>query len=78
MTDKSEFSLYSAGYIDGYNGNPRAYLDNCWYILGYEEGLGDDTTDQPCKYTHDADSSEHRVSTVPSIPIRPDQSGLVP
>ena len=72
MTIKSDFSLYSMGYIDGYHGNPRVYLSNNWYAQGYEEGRQDDLEGQPCKYTHSCTSNES-LNIV--VPIRPDQSG---
>jgi len=50
MNQKSDFSLYSAGYIDGYQGNKPAHADE-WYMIGYQEGKTDDAHGMPCRYT---------------------------
>lgn len=70
MKDKSDFSQYSAGYIDGYQGNPTASSDE-WYMTGYREGKEDDAQGMPCRYTPPLSvmDCEPRVVT----PIKPSQ-----
>jgi hypothetical protein len=70
MKNKSDFSLYSAGYVDGYQGNQPAFSDE-WYMTGYREGKEDDAQGMPCRYTPSLAvmDSDSRVVT----PIKPSQ-----
>tara|TARA_Y100000310_G_C20420051_1_gene686248 strand:+ start:147 stop:308 length:162 start_codon:yes stop_codon:yes gene_type:complete len=50
------FTIYRLGYIDGYEGNPlrskKLSKDNN-YVVGYEEGKGDDSLGKPNKFKED-------------------------
>jgi len=50
--NKSPFSLYQQGYLDGYEGRDLELPDNVDYMRGWKEGQEDDLMAKPNKYAN--------------------------
>jgi hypothetical protein len=48
--EKSPFSLYQQGYLDGYEGRDMELPDDVGYVWGWKEGQEDDLMAKPNKY----------------------------
>jgi hypothetical protein len=60
--EKSPFSKYHAGYMDGYEGNDIQMPSDRDYMDGYKEGYHDDSMGMPQKFTHTTKSKDDVIS----------------
>ena len=67
--NKSPFTHYREGFVDGYFGNPLEHPDDAHYTAGYLEGSEADRTGEPCKYGEEKYVSSHDSPS----PVKPSQ-----
>lgn len=54
--EKSPFSRYRQGYLDGHYDRVIQMPNDDYYMNGYEEGVQDDLSGLPSKFTEDTDA----------------------
>mgnify|MGYP005817968191 CR=1 FL=1 len=51
--EKTPFTKYRDGYLDGYAGRDALMLEDEDYARGYEDGVMDDSVGSPSKFAED-------------------------
>ena len=62
IEQKSPFTIYRQGYLDGYLGRDIKKEKNIYYKSGYEDGKQDDWAGLPSRFVEDEDEDKKEIS----------------